>query len=74
MAKQCTICGKGSLLFGKLNKLRGKYNPAPKVRKYPNLQWLNVPEITNKRQFQPHRGTRVWACTKCIKTLSKRAK
>lgn len=74
MAKTCVICQKGSLLFGKYNKLRGKYNPAPKVRKYPNLQWVRVAknpqEITNKK-FRPFAGQRILACAKCIKSLSK---
>ncbi|OIO45745.1 hypothetical protein COX24_02435 [bacterium (Candidatus Gribaldobacteria) CG23_combo_of_CG06-09_8_20_14_all_37_87_8] len=71
MAKQCAVCGKGSLLFGKYNKLRGKYNPAPKVRKYPNLQKLSVPETTPKKLFQECKGEKVLACCKCIKALSK---
>ena len=74
MAKECTICGKGSLLFGKLNKLRGKYNPAPKVRKYPNLQWLSIPTDVKNKKFTKLAGQRVEACTKCIKTLSKPAR
>jgi len=48
-------------MAGKLNKLRGKYNPTAKKRKYPNLQWVRLPS-----------GKRVLACTKCIKTLAKR--
>jgi len=60
MAKQCTICGKKSILVWKLKKLRGKYNPTTKKRKYPNLQWVRLPS-----------GKRVLACTKCIKALSK---
>jgi hypothetical protein len=43
-----------------LVKLRGKYNPTAKVRKYPNLQWARTPE-----------GKRVLACTKCIKRIAK---
>ncbi|MDD5146125.1 MAG: hypothetical protein PHN39_00010 [Candidatus Pacebacteria bacterium] len=69
--KTCAICGKGSLLFGHFNKLRGKYNPAPKIRKQPNLQWLNVPKDTSKKKYKPFAGERVTACTKCIKALSK---
>jgi len=71
MAKTCTICGKGSLLFGKLNKLRGKYNPAPKVRKYPNLQWLTIPKDTRNKKFTKLAGQRIEVCAKCIKALSK---
>ncbi len=72
--KTCTICGKGSRLFGKLNKLRGKYNPAPKRRKYPNLQWLKVPVETTKKKYREFAGQRILACTKCIKALAKPAR
>ncbi len=41
-------------------KLRGKYNPTGKKRKYPNLQWVRLDN-----------GKRVKACAKCIKTISK---
>jgi len=44
----------------KLKKLRGKYNPTIKKRKYPNLQWVKLPT-----------GERVKACAKCIKALAK---
>ena len=60
MSRVCQICGKKSIMKRKLNKLRGKYNPTPKKRKYPNLQWVRLPN-----------GKRVLACTRCIKTLSK---
>lgn len=59
--KQCAICGKGSIMVWKLKKLRGKYNPTIKKRKYPNLQWVRLSS-----------GKRVLACTKCIKAMSKR--
>ncbi|PJE69767.1 MAG: 50S ribosomal protein L28 [Candidatus Staskawiczbacteria bacterium CG10_big_fil_rev_8_21_14_0_10_38_10] len=61
MAKQCTICGKKSAMSWKLKKLRGKFNPTVKRRKYPNLQWMRLPN-----------GKRVLACTKCIKALAKK--
>ena len=60
MAKQCTICGKGGMMVGKLKKLRGKYNPTGKKRKKPNLQWTKLLS-----------GKRVLACAKCIKALAK---
>ncbi len=60
MAKECTICGKKSVMKRKLNKLRGKYNPSPKKRKYPNLQWVKLPD-----------GEKTKACTKCIKAMGK---
>ena len=58
--KVCTICGKKSGMAVTLVKLRGKYNPTTKKRKYPNLQWVRLP--SNKR---------VLACAKCIKRLAK---
>jgi len=72
MAKTCAVCDKGSHLFGKYNKLRGKYNPVfVKIRKYPNLQWLNVPIDTIRKNFQAFKGKKILACAKCIKSLSK---
>jgi len=61
MARICAICGKKSQMVWKLKKLRGKYNPTKKSRKYPNLQWVTLPS-----------GRRVKACTKCIKALGKK--
>ena len=58
--KQCEICGKGSIVRGARKKLRGKYNPTPKKRKYPNLQ--------KTKSFS---GKQIIACAKCIKRLSK---
>ncbi|RLC39759.1 MAG: 50S ribosomal protein L28 [Candidatus Nealsonbacteria bacterium] len=72
MAKVCSICGKGSRVFGKRKKLRGKYNPTVKRRKYPNLQWVFIPKDIKKEKFKPFRNQRVLACTKCIKALGKR--
>jgi ribosomal protein L28 len=60
MAKQCSICGKGSIMVQRLTKLRGKYNPTIKKRKYPNLQWMKLAS-----------GKRVLACAKCIKATAK---
>jgi len=72
MAKECAICGKGSMMAGKLNKLRGKYNPTPKKRRYPNLQFLTVPEGTTHKKYKPFIGKRILSCTKCIKALGKK--
>jgi hypothetical protein len=58
--KICTICGKKSGMTVTIVKLRGKYNPTDKVRKYPNLQWMKLRD-----------GKRVLACAKCIKRASK---
>jgi len=72
MARECQICGKTSHPFKKRLKLRGKYNPSTKTRRHPNLQWLTVPENTKRKAFKPFAGKRIRACTRCIKTLSKR--
>ncbi len=58
-SKICTICEKRSGMAWQLVKLRGKFNPTQKVRKYPNLQWTRLPD-----------GKRVLACTKCIKAIA----
>lgn len=58
--RQCSVCGKGSIMRASRIKLRGNYNPAPKKRKYPNLQKSRLPS-----------GEQVLACTKCIKKLYK---
>lgn len=58
-SKICSICAKMSEMGGYYVKLRGKFNPTKKVRRYPNLQWTKV-----KRR-------RVLACAKCIKALAK---
>ena len=50
--KKCAICKKTSTLVQSLVKLRGKYNPTAKRRKYPNLQWTRLPSS----------GKRVLAC------------
>jgi ribosomal protein L28 len=65
MSKICGICSKGSTLITPRNKLRGKYNPAAKKRKYPNLQWVILPAQTGSS------GKRVLVCAKCIKTMAK---
>jgi ribosomal protein L28 len=60
MSRRCTICGKKSMVAVVRKKLRGKYNPTAKKRKYPNLQWVRLPN-----------GKRVKACAKCIKAMGK---
>ena len=72
MAKKCTICGKGSRVSVKRKKLRGKYNPTIKRRKYPNLQWVFIPKDIKKEKYKKFAGKRILACTKCIKALGKR--
>jgi len=63
MARICEICGKKSIMTVVRKKLRGKYNPTTKKRKYPNLQWVRLPN-----------GKRVKACAKCIKAIGKKKK
>ncbi len=43
--------------------MRGHYNPTNWTRKYPNLQLTTTPA-----------GAHVLACTKCIKTFSKKTR
>ncbi|MDO8486294.1 MAG: L28 family ribosomal protein [Candidatus Staskawiczbacteria bacterium] len=62
--KICSICGKKSGMSWSLIKLRGKYNPTQKIRKYPNLQWVRL--VLGKDA-----GKRVLACAKCIKAMAK---
>ncbi len=72
MAKECTICGKKSIMVWRLKKLRGRYNPTVKKRKYPNLQWVRIPIDTKRKAYKKFAGKRVLACTKCIKAIGKR--
>jgi len=74
MKKQCSICGKGSKIFGRRIKLRGKYNPTTKKRKYPNLQWVKIPLEIKKEPFKNFAGKRILICTNCLKTMEKREK
>ncbi|MAF20878.1 MAG: 50S ribosomal protein L28 [Parcubacteria group bacterium] len=60
MSKRCSVCGKKSMIAVTRKKLRGKYNPTGKKRKYPNLQWVRLND-----------GQRVKACAKCIKAMNK---
>ena len=64
MEKVCSICCKKSAMAVRLVKLRGKYNPTARIRKYPNFQWLKLPD-------HPSGHKRVLACAKCIKRSSK---
>ncbi len=59
-SKICALCAKKSEMGGFYVKLRGKFNPTKKVRRYPNLQWMKTLE-----------GKRVLACAKCIKAVAK---
>ncbi len=58
MAKHCTICNKGSQVGGGYShSVRAtEFNPTGKRRRQPNLQWARISD-----------GSRIKACTKCIK-------
>ena len=75
-SKVCTICGKKSEMGGYYVKLRGKFNPTKKKRRYPNLQWTRLPAPASAYpraggQAGLISGKRVLACAKCIKSFSK---
>ena len=74
MSKECAICKKSSMMVWKLKKLRGKYNPTVKKRKYPNLQWVHIPLEAKEKSYKNFAGKRIKACAKCIKAISKRKK
>ena len=71
MAKKCEICGKGSIMAQRRVKLRGKYNPTGKVRKYPNLQRALIPIEIKSKRLKKFAGKKVLACAKCIKSIGK---
>lgn len=71
MAKKCTICEKTSSMGRQYKKLISQYNPTPKKRKYPNLQWVTVPVDTKSKKYQPYAGKRILVCAKCKKALNK---
>lgn len=63
MSRICALCGKKSIITVTRKKLRSKYNPTARKRKYPNLQWIKLGN-----------GKKVKACTKCIKKAGKKTK
>jgi ribosomal protein L28 len=48
MAKECAVCGKTSLMVQRFKKLRGKYNPTVRQRRYPNLQKISKNSLERK--------------------------
>lgn len=72
MTKQCIICAKSSTMVGHRVKLRGKYNPTIRRRKYPNIQWVYIPVGITKSAYKEFAGKRIKACAKCIKSLAKK--
>lgn len=71
MANECPICEKRSTMGRQYKKLISRYNPSPKKRKYPNLQWVTIPLDVKHKKFKEFAGKRIKACAKCIKTLNK---
>jgi len=59
------------MLGRRYKKLMSRYNPTPKKRKYPNLQWVRVPVGIKKKAYKEFAGKRVLACAKCIKAMGK---
>ncbi len=75
MSKVCDICGKKSIVATVRKKLRGKYNPTAKKRKYPNLRWVFIsPELNLPRKFNQYKGKRIKICSRCLKSLYKTLK
>ncbi|MDP2641096.1 MAG: hypothetical protein Q8P39_00945 [Candidatus Yanofskybacteria bacterium] len=70
MANRCEICAKKKNIAWTRIKLRGKYNPTSKHAQKPNLQWTQLFE-PYAAKFGVSAGTRVKACAKCMKALSK---
>lgn len=62
--RTCLICEKGSQMSGGYsNRVRAtKYNPIPKLRKQPNLQWATLPANADGT-----RAGRIKICTACIR-------
>lgn len=58
MANICLTCAKKSMIGGRYsNRVRAtKFNPVGSIRRYPNLQWAQVPG-----------AARIKICTRCIK-------
>jgi hypothetical protein len=50
--------------------LRGHYNPVNWTRKYPNLQWAQVP--VKSASGSEKKAIRKLICTRCIKSLNKK--
>jgi len=61
MSRTCSLCGKTSIVTVTRKKLRSKYNPTDKSRRYPNLQWTTLAN-----------SQRIKACAKCIKQIGKK--
>ena len=71
MAQVCAICGKKPVVGRSYKKLISRYNPSPKKKKYPNLQWVKVPKDVQNPAFKKFAGKRIKICTNCLRTLYK---
>lgn len=61
MARKCEICEKSAIVANPRKLLRGHLNPRGKKRQHPNIQTKTI------------NGRKIKACTKCLKTLIKKA-
>lgn len=59
MAKECEMCGKGTMKINPRKLLRGNLNPVGKRHSKPNLQKKNID------------GEKMTVCTRCIRTMNK---
>ena len=72
------MCEKSYMMGRKRNLLRGHYNPTPKKKKKANLQWTNLHSaedlsIQNAKKSKTASKRRILVCTRCLKTLTKKA-
>lgn len=67
MANICPICKTGSMMVTKRVLLRGKYNPTSRKRKYPNLQWVTLPQPISKNK---NIIKRIKTCISCKKSIA----
>ena len=61
--RKCTLCEKSYKMGGTRKLLRGHYNRTNWSQKKANIQWTTPPGSDR----------RVKACTRCIRTLAKKA-
>ena len=62
--RKCARCEKSFIMGGTRKLLRGHYNPTSWGKKKANLQWT--------KSYTP--GKRALVCTRCLRTLTKKAK
>jgi len=65
--KKCAICGKSSSMGGEYYKLISRYNPSPKKRKYPNLQWVKIPLGTTQKDTKNLQERKFWLAQNALR-------